>query len=329
MFGLLKSRPCSIGVDAECDNIRLAQLAGNGKGIKLIAGRNRNRPDDIKPSSSNWQRWAAQTIRLFTANGDFHGKDVIAAIPASDVFIDHIRVSKTNDNETKLDDIAFSKIKQKLPFKRVKDNVMIKCIRTEDDNVLVIVTERKTIDRHLAIYEEANLRIKTIAVWPLALINCYTTFFGRRKSDIKAIVMLVSIETNCTNVVICRHKNILFARSISIGAKQLDDDDDKVVTRLVLELTACRRQFSSMHRNAQIERLIFLTGHAVDRTTCAAIAKQLEMPAQSGDCLAAVQISNPYRLGIDRRSASSDSDEVAARQKQQVNWATAFGLSLS
>ena len=110
MFGLLKSRPYSIGVDAECDNIRLAQLADNGKGVKLIAGRNRNRPDDIKPSSSSWQRWAAQTIRLFAANGDFHGKDVIAAIPASDVFIDHIRVSKTNDNETKLDDIAFSKI---------------------------------------------------------------------------------------------------------------------------------------------------------------------------------------------------------------------------
>jgi len=322
MFGLLKTRPLAIGVDVENDNIRLVQLAENGKGMKLIAGRNRNRPDEIEPGSSSWQRWAVQTIRLFTSESDFRGKDVTAAIPAGDLFIDNIRLSKTNENE--IEDVAFSKIKQKLSFEPVRENTMIKCIRTGDENVLVIAAERKIIDRHLAIYEKANLRLKTIAAWPLALVNCYAKFFGRRKSDIDAVVLLASIETNCTNVVICRHKNLLFARSIPVGSKQLADE--KVITRLVLELTACRRQFSSMHRNVQIERLIFLTGRAVDRATCATIAKQLEMPAQSGDCLAAVQIANPYRLGIDRRT---DSDEETSQQKQQINWATAFGLSLS
>jgi len=322
MFGLLKTRPLAIGVDVENDNIRLVQLAENGKGMKLIAGRNRNRPDEIEPGSSSWQRWAVQTIRLFTSESDFRGKDVTAAIPAGDLFIDNIRLSKTNENG--IEDVAFSKIKQKLSFEPVRENTMIKCIRTGDENVLVIAAERKIIDRHLAIYEKANLRLKTIAAWPLALVNCYAKFFGRRKSDIDAVVLLASIETNCTNVVICRHKNLLFARSIPVGSKQLADE--KVITRLVLELTACRRQFSSMHRNVQIERLIFLTGRAVDRATCATIAKQLEMPAQSGDCLAAVQIANPYRLGIDRRT---DSDEETSQQKQQINWATAFGLSLS
>ena len=322
MFGLLKTRPLVIGVDVENENIRLVQIAENGKGMKLIAGRNRNRPDEIEPGSSSWQRWAVQTIRLFTSESDFRGKDVTAAIPAGDLFIDNIRLSKTNENE--IEDVAFSKIKQKLSFEPVRENTMIKCIRTGDENALVIAAERKIIDRHLAIYEKANLRLKTIAVWPLALVNCYAKFFGRRKSDIDAVVLLASIETNCTNVVICRHKNLLFARSIPIGSKQLADE--KVINRLVLELTACRRQFSSMHRNAQIERLIFLTGQAVDRATCATIAKQLEMPAQSGDCLAAVQIANPYRLGIDRRT---DAEEETSQPKQQINWATAFGLSLS
>ncbi len=323
MFGFSKTGAYSIGVDVGSDNLRLAQLAENGNGIKLIAGRSRNRPADIEPGTGAWQRWAIQTVKLFTANGDFRGKDVTAAIPPSDLFIDHVRISKTNDK--KLEDVAFSKIKQKLPFEPVKENLMIKCIQTEDENVIVMAAERKTIDRHLAIYEQAGLQVKAVSVWPLALVSCYTKFFGRRKSDLDAVVMLACIEDDCTNVVICRYKNLLFARSIPLGAKQFSDD--KTATRLVLELTACRGQFSSMHRSAQIERLIFLTGRAVERDICAAIAKQLEMPAQIGDCLAAVYISNPYRLGIDRRSASSEETDLP--QKQQMNWTTAFGLGLS
>ena len=322
MLGFSKARPYSIGVNVGNDCLRLVQLAGNGQGLKLVAGRSKDRPDDVRPGSAGWQRWAIQTIRLFTANADFSGRDVIAAIPPGDLFIDHIRVSKANDG--KLEEVAFAKIKPKLPFEPVKENLMIKCIRTTDENVVVMVAERKIIDRHLAIYEAANLHIKTIAVWPLALINCYTRFFGRRKSDLEAVVMLICIEEDRTNVVICRHKNLLFAHSISIGAKQFDDG---AVTRLVLELTGCRRQFSSIHRDAQIERLIFLTGRAVERDTCATIAKQLEMPAQTGDCLAAVQITDPYRLGIDRRSGPLE--ETTPSPKQQLNWATAFGLSLS
>jgi Tfp pilus assembly PilM family ATPase len=323
MFGFTKSRPCSIGVDVSGDSVRVVQLAENGKELKLLAGRFRNRPNDVEPGSSNWQKWAIQSIRLFTSSGDFSGKNVTAAIPASDLFIDHVRVSRANDD--KLDDVVFGKIKSRLPFEAVREKIMMKCIRTDDENVLVMAAERKIIDRHLAIYEEANLSIKTIGVWPLALINCYTRFFGRRKSDIEAVVMLISMESDSTNVVICRHNNLLFARSISIGAKHFDEEG--VTTRLALELDGCRRQFNSMHRNSQIERLIFLTGRDVDREICATIARQLEMPAQTGDCLAAVEIADPNGSGIDRRIDASDATAFSSRQQQ--NWATAFGLSLS
>ena len=314
---------CPIGVDMRDDALTVVQLGNNGRGINLIAGGSKNRPEDVEPGSSNWQRWAIEAIRELTANGKFRGRDVIAAIPASEVFIDHIKMPKIEKD--KLQDAVFSKIKQKLPFE--PDDAMIKYIPAEEDNVLVIAAERKKIDRHLAIYERANLQIKSIAVWPAALTNSYAKFFGRRKSDVEAIVMLLDIDTNYTNVVICRHKNPLFARSIPIGAKQLErapkrgerhlgTGTNEMTARLVLELTACKRRFGSMHEEAQIERLIFLSSQTVDRDICTAIATQLEMPAQMGDCLAAVETANFYSLGIDRRQC-------------KVNWATAFGLSLS
>ncbi len=330
MLQFLKDRTCSavpvlnsiaksapIGVDMGGDALTMAQLVNNGQGINLIAGGHENRPANVKPGSVDWQRWAIETIRQASSRGQFRGRDVIAAIPPAELFIDHIKMPKIDSKgETKeakdtVDNAVIAKIKQKLPFE--SGNAMIKYIPAEEDNALVIAAERKIIDRHLAIYERAGLAIKSMGVWPIAMARSYTKFFGRRQADIEAVVCLLDVESNCTNVVICRHENLLLARSIPMGANQLDGED--MIARLVLELNACKRHFASMYRKAQIERLVFLSGRAVDKDVCVTIAKQLEMPAQMGDCLAAVQVTDPSESGVDRRNC-------------QVHWAVAFGLSL-
>lgn len=325
MSKLLKIRAYPIGVDLGNDSLKLAQLGSNGKGTRLIASSSEIRPPDVQPGSADWQRWAIDTIRQLTAGGGFQGKEVVAAMPATDVFIDHMRMPTTTSSSS-LQDAIFSNIKPKLPFESAKENVMIKYTPTEMGNVLVMATDRRIIDRHVALYEKANLHINSIGVWPAALTNCYSTFFGRRKCDIAAIVMLLDIEPNCTNVVICRQKSPLFACSIPVGAMQLGHE--KTITELARQLTACGRRFSSIYQNLRIERLVLLSGRAVDRDVCTTIATQLEVPARMGDCLAAVKIDYHDRLGIDRRAPASG--EMTPRQKQgQVNWATAFGLSLS
>ena len=71
-----------------------------------------------------------------------------------------------------------------------------------------------------------------------------------------------------------------------------------------------------MYKNTQLERAIFLSGQAVEKEIYTMIAKQLELPAQMGDCLAAVDIKDPLDSGIERRNC-------------EFSWATTFGLSLS
>jgi type IV pilus assembly protein PilM len=328
MFKLVKSHAYAIGIDVGNDNLKLVQLGENGNGISLLAGKSENLPEGIVAGSSQWQRWAIDTIRQLTSNGDFRGKEVVAAMPAHEVFIDNIKIPKTDNND--IEDAIFSKIKHKLPFEPVKENTMIKYIPMEQDNVLVIAVERKIIDRHLAIYERAGLSIKSIGIWPIALANCYTKFFGRRKSDSGSIVLLVCIEENYTNVVICRHKNLLYARSISIGLNQLNKK--KTINKLMLDLTECRRQFASMNPRCQIQRLIFLSSQtALDKEMCVTIAKQLDVPAQVGDCLAAVEITEPSHLGgkIKDNDQKETNNTPIERRNCEVNWATAFGLSLS
>ncbi len=306
---------CPVGVNMGDDALTMAQLADNGKGITLVAGEYKSLPPDIKAGSVDWQRWAIDTIRQTNSRGQFRGRDVIAAISPAELFIDHIKMPVVNEKSRTKDSVdkaVILKIKQKLPFDPA--NALIKYIPAEEDNAVVIAAERKIIDRHLAIYEKAGLAIKSIGVWPIAMAKSYTNFFGRRQADVNTVVYLIDIEPNCTNVVISRHENLLLARSIAVGAGQLDSDE--MVARFIMELDACRRHFTSMYRKAHIERIVFLSGRAVEKEICVTIAKRLEMPAQMGDCLAAVQVADPSETGVDRRDG-------------RVHWAIAFGLSLS
>lgn len=294
------------------DCVKLAQLANGTEEAHLIAGRCVNRPADVTAGTARWQRWAIEVMRESTASGQFKSKEVVAALPAGEVFIDHLRWPKKFDG--RIEDAIFAKIKQKLPFEPIQKNTLIKYIPAEQDVVIVLATERTVIDRHLAIYERAGLSIKSIGVWPVALAGCYALFFGRRKTDTDAIVLLLDIQPDCTHIVICRHKNPLYAHYVPLGAKQLREESS--VGRLVMELTACRREFLSLYKNVQIERLIFLSGLAVDADVYRTIARQLEVQAQMGDCMAAVEIGDPDHFGLERRNGT-------------VSWALAFGLSLS
>jgi len=310
IFSFVKNHTYPIGVDMGKDALEMVQLGHNGKGLYVVAGGSRNRPRDLKAGSSDWQRWCIEEIKNMTREKKCRGKQIIAAAPAKEVFIEHIKVKPTDmDN---LDKVVFEKVEDKLPFEA--NQAVIKSIPAEDDNVLVIATQREKINRYLAIYEKTNLQIKSIGVWPIALTNTYVNFFGRRKSDVASIVMLLDIESSYTNLVICRHRNLLFARTIPIGGNGLKFKEK--LSRLVLELNGCKRQFNLLYKDALIDRLIFLLRGELGKQACISIAKQLKIPAQIGDCLAAVEIPDPSGSGIDRRESS-------------INWSTSFGLSLS
>jgi Tfp pilus assembly PilM family ATPase len=310
MFGFLKQKSHPIGVDFTDDSLRMAQLREGKKSLVLTSAGSRSCPPDVLPGTASWQKWAIDSMQQLVSRNKFSGKYVIASVPPSDVFIDQIKVSKSDNRD--FDETVMSKAKQKLPSDF--EDAMVKYITAEEDNVIIVATSRVMIDRHLAIYEKAGLKIQSIGVWPAALANAYIRFFGRRATDREMVVILVDLGILRTNVVICRHKGLLFARSIPVGIKLLQSDD--MMGRLISEISACKQSFSSLYKKAKIERLIFMSGQAVDKDIYTTIAKQLQMPAQIGDCLSAVQTAKNRFMDMERRNC-------------QFSWATAFGLSLS
>ncbi|MFA5554497.1 MAG: pilus assembly protein PilM [Phycisphaerae bacterium] len=312
MFGFLKNHICPIGIDICDDRIKLAQLEKNTNGVSLLASSSQERPSEILLGSSQWQKWLIDTVKSLAGQGTFKGKDVIASVPAADIFIDHLKTPKVPKN--KFDETILSRIKQRLPYE--PEQAILQYINGDEDNILVMVMQREKIDRHLAVYEQANLHIQSLGVWPVAMAKTYTRFFGRRKTDQTSIVLIIDVEPNNSSVIICRHCTVLFARSIPIGNSSFTDEE--TVKKLVLELGGCLRHFGSLYRKPKIERMIFLSSDNITpiiQNTYASIARQMELPAQMGNCMAAVNLSSQCSE-VERRGCN-------------FSWATAFGLSLS
>jgi len=161
------------------------------------------------------------------------------------------------------------------------------------------------------------LSLKGISVWPMAMASSYTSFFGRRAEDEHTVVMLIDIGANHSNVVICKHVNLLFARVISAGFNQFGKDIS--TDQFISEIDACWRYYESLTHSRHIERLVFLASRSVDKSICekvAHFAQKMQTPAQIGDVLAAVRVRDERSIGIDQNN-------------MQVDWATTFGLSLA
>lgn len=320
MLGFSKKQICPIGVDLGSTYLRMAQLGINGQGPFLVSAGLRIKPENITPHSPAWQHWSINAIKEIMHEAGFKGKAIVTALPSGDMFIDPIKVPRSTLD--RLSETALPKIQKRLPYP--VENALIQYVVVDmpdakgpDADVLVIAAEREMVDRHLAIYEKAGLDIVGMNIWPTALIQSYSNFFCRRKNEENRIAILLDVGTNHSNVVICRGTHLLFARVISIGYGQLSEG--QMGQRLLGEIDACIRYFESLPGNNTIERMVFLAGSGTSTSLCekiAELAQQMQVAAQIGDVLCAVEMNHSPSCLLDRRNS-------------KIDWATAFGLSLN
>lgn len=320
MFKMNNKKVCPIGIDLGSGYLRMAQLGRNGQGLFLQSAALQANPNDVEFRSPGWQRWAAETIRNLAAENDFLGKSVVTAISTDDLFIDPIKVSRSSLKQ--INEVIPQKLQKRLPFPI--ENALFQHMVIESDpannsdvlDVLAISANREDINRHLAIFEKAGFEVAGISIWPTAIVQSFVNFFCRREQERETTAILINVGTNHTNVVITRGADLLFARAMSIGYAQLEQG--QMVQRLFSEIDSCMQYYGDITAAAQIGRIVFLAGNGASRTLCdklAGLAQKMQVAAQIGDVLSAVEINHSPECLIDRRNC-------------RVDWATAFGLSL-
>jgi Tfp pilus assembly PilM family ATPase len=320
MLGMNGKKVAPIGIDLGSGYLRMVQLGKNGQGLFLQSAGLRAKPETIEFRSPAWQHWACESTQQLLQENDFKGKSVVTALPSDDLFIDPIRLPASSLE--RIQEILPQKLQKRLPFPVAnalfQHVVMSSGEKGHSDmvDVLTISVNRESINRHLAIYEQAGLDIRSISIWPTAMINSFTHFFCRRSNEQDVAAILINVGTNHTHVVITRGANLLFARAVSIGYAQLEQG--QMVQRLFSEIDACVRYFEDSAATCQLGRIVFLAGSGASRTLCdrlAGLAQNLHVPAQIGDVISAVEINHGPNCIIDRRNC-------------KVDWATSFGLSL-
>jgi Tfp pilus assembly PilM family ATPase len=320
MFGMNGKKICPIGVDLGSGYLRIAQLGQNGQGLFLQSAALRANPEGMEFRSPAWQHWAAETTRDLVRENDFLGKSIVTAIPSDDLLIDPIRIPRSALKQ--INEIIPQKLQKRLPFpieNALFQHVVIDAGEkngSDSVDVLAISANREDINRHLAIYERAGLEVAGISIWPSAMVQSFMNFFCRRENELDTTAILINVGTNHTNVVIARGPNLLFARVMSIGYVQLELG--QMVQRLFSEIDTCMQYFGDSTAATQIGRIVFLAGAGASRTLCeklAGLAQKMQVAAQIGDVLSAVEINHSPECLIDRRNC-------------KVDWATAFGLSL-
>ncbi len=299
-----------IGVDIGEDALTLVQMAADVDAVRLLAADSIEYPADIKPGSASWQRWAIKATAESVAHGRFQDKKLIAAQPAGEVFIDTIKMPKTAEGE--LQNAILNRLTPNLQIN--PNDVLIKHVRTDSENILVMASSKTKLYRHLAIYEKARLKVVAISVWPIAILKAYTHLWAGQRGQDDDPVMLLDIRKRCTNIVICDSAKLYFARSSSVGARNLEID--RMIDLLNSEMDLCRVKFISTYKKPQIDHIIFVSGHAVDKDIYTEIAKRAHMSARIGDCLDAVGATRPDQAGLKNHAPNA-------------NWITAMGLSLS
>ena len=303
--GLIKNHCGAMGVDMAHDGLRVAQLETDAKGVRLVALEQEQRPVNVEPGTVAWQHWAIDALKEMARKGRFKGRCASASLPGHEILIETIKASKTQDG--KFEEGVLSRVKARLPScSASRQSLLIKRIPMEQDNVMVMATDRELVHRYLAIFENGGLDIRFIGTWPEALHKTYLQLFGAQ-ADPRAVVMLLDVQDDSTGVVICRHADLLFARSLPMGSQVVSDA--AALDRLVLELAACRRDCMALYTGLSVSRVVFLAWGTVDLDLYQGLARAIGLQTQVGDCQAAVIRAEDQASG-------------------HGHWITALGLSL-
>jgi len=209
-----------IGVDFGSDCLRLAQVQVVDGEHKLLAAASADVPSHVRHDPTARLNFFVEATRDLLASGGFRGRSAVLALPAASMFIQHLRLART-DEETLRKTLPFE-ARGKLPIDPshalLRHLVAGEVYQDQDpkQEVIVMAAGRELVNQFLAMAGKARLDVVGMNVEPKAMVDCFQHVY-RRKSDADLTSCFVDIGCSGSRAVIARGGHILFARAIPIG----------------------------------------------------------------------------------------------------------------
>ncbi len=214
-----------IGVDFGSDCLRLAQVQYTGNECKLVAAASADVPWHIRHNPAARLAFFVETTRDLLAQGNFHSRQAVLSLPASCMYIQHLRMAKMDDEQTRkaLPWEARGKLPIDPSHALMRHLVAGEVFQDQEPKheVIVMAAAREFINQLLAGAAKARLDVIGMNVEPKAVVDCFAHIY-RRKTDADVTNCFLDIGSCGSRAVIARGQQILFARSIPIGGEHFN-----------------------------------------------------------------------------------------------------------
>ena len=229
MFGFIKTIVASnanpIGVDFGSDCLRMVQLQIADGEPRIIAAASADVPAHVRNDPAARASFFAETARDLLVQGKFKGRQAILALPAAQMYIQHLRIPKMDEEAMKkaLPWEARGKIPIDPSHALLRHTVAGEIYQDSEpkDEVILMAAARDTVNSLLAAAAKAKLDVLGMNVEPMAIVDCFNHVY-RRKADQTAINLFVDIGFKSSRAIIAEGPRILFARTIPIGGEHLN-----------------------------------------------------------------------------------------------------------
>jgi type IV pilus assembly protein PilM len=229
MFGFIKTIVAAnanpIGVDFGSDCLRMVQLQIADGEPRIIAAASADVPSHVRNDPAARASFFAETARDLLVQGKFKGRQAVLALPAAQMYIQHLRIPKMDDEALKkaLPWEARGKLPIDPSHALLRHTVAGEIYQDSEpkDEVILMAAARDTVNSLLASAAKAKLDVLGMNVEPMAIVDCFNHIY-RRKVDQTSINLFVDIGFKSSRAVIAEGSKIVFARSIPIGGEHLN-----------------------------------------------------------------------------------------------------------
>ena len=245
----------AIGVDFGTDCLRLAQVDRKDGEARFVAAGGIDVPPHLRNDIPGRLEFYSTALRDVLTQGDFQGRRAILSLPASLMYIQHLRLPKMDEEALKK--ALPWELRGKLPIDpsqaQLRHIVAGEVYQDQEakSEVIVMAARRDLVDQLIAAATKAKLDVVGMNIEAKAIIDCFANVY-RRQSDVEATTCYLDMGCNASRAIIARGGQVLFARIVPVGGEhfsravsaslKISLEEAKIIrARLALEDTGDRR----------------------------------------------------------------------------------------
>jgi type IV pilus assembly protein PilM len=211
-----------IGVDFGSDCLRMAQVQHTGKEYNLVAAASADVPSHVRYNAAARLAFFVETVRDLLSQGQFRSRQAVLGLPAASMHIQHLRMAKMDDAETRKALVWEAQGKMPIePAHALMRHVIAGEIYQDQEpknEVIVMAAQRELVHQFLAAAARARLDVVGMNVEAKAVVDCFAHTY-RRKADGESTTCYLDIGCCASRAYIARGNAIFFARTIPIGGE--------------------------------------------------------------------------------------------------------------